>query len=411
MKRLVIGLFSVFIIAFFIRFGFIRATRVRDFNIDLEIYRVGGLLTHNRINPYNYNDGVYYRTYFLKGMVSPFKNGLPELNYYASSNLPFNLLFFGAIDILNSHPYVYRLVFTFFDSILSVLAFYFVYSFWQNKKNSTFIKLIKLSIGLLLGTLSFILIQNGTINAEDKGIEILLILAFILCFLSKKRYVFSILGSIFFALSIAFKGLGIVFLPLYLVRLIKDKSISRKEHFYSLAIVIILSTIWFIPYSPSVFKMMWTRFTGNINTPGHASIWVAVYQYFPNIYPIIRPFCILLSILLLAYGLIYKSLSLLDVSGGLIFVSTTMLLTAGSLDRMNIGILLGVLLAGKKNFWFGTILTIFYTILGIVSFRTESEYYESILSSILLIIYFIGYSIIVFSNKKIKQGSKLIIFS
>ena len=203
-------LVGTFALALVLRLAIIAASpRVNDNNTDLEIYRAGGALVHAGINPYDPRDGVDLRARMRADTISPtFKLTQAFWDYAAQANLPFNLLVFGAIDSVSHSALAYRTAFAIADSLFAALAMAFVLSHWRASAIEALIS------GLALGACSLVMLQWGTHSPQDKGLEIVLMAGALLLTMSPNRVNRVVLGALVLGLSVAFKAVGVLLLPL-----------------------------------------------------------------------------------------------------------------------------------------------------------------------------------------------------
>ncbi len=345
-KRYLLSL--TFIVALVIRLFFIFNTQHQNEAIDLNIYRDGGQLITNCINPYDYNDNVELRNQLRQDSLA-YNLWVCETqerwDYYASSNLPLSLLYYGLIDkVSNGNSNIYRVFFAVIDSILATLIVLILISFWQLKPSLTSLILI-----LGLGSLSPTLLLWGTVYPEDKGLQILLMLLAII-FAVDKRWVVS---ALMLGCSIAFKGLGVFIIPICIFLIIdKPKNIFKlkieqvKRLILYLVLTFIFTFVWFIPYIPDVFEMMKLRMATNIGgevIPEHGSIWVIMMKAFPSNWAVIKTIFLLSIVVLWSYVFIFKKLNIIALSLFFLVLFVDILLLKGSMDRMNIGIIISML--------------------------------------------------------------------
>ncbi|HET6244977.1 MAG: DUF190 domain-containing protein [Bacteroidetes bacterium] len=335
--------------------------------IDLSIYRDGGQLISHGINPYDFNDGKELRNLLRLddvAFVEYVSQSQEVWDFYSSGNLPLSLLFFGAIEkIFNGDPVAYRIVFAFFDSILSSLIVLFLLKFWHLKKS-----LLNMILMLGIGALSPTLLFWGTILPEDKGLQILFMLLAI--YFAKDKKIF--LSAIFMGCSIAYKGLGVFVFPVCLFFLLEEPGnifkINRpliiKGCYFSL-LTLFFSIIWFIPFLPNVLYMMLTRMDSNIGVdPSHASVWIFAKNLFPVKWLVFKNILVYAAILLWSFQFIYKKINIVAMSLFLLVLFVDILLLAGSLDRMNIGIIVSIVVFGFVNPHFARILGWYSIIAG-----------------------------------------------
>ena len=94
-----------------------------------------------------------------------------------------------------------------------------------------------------------------------------------------------------------------------------------------------------------MFEMMLYRMNSNINTePARSSIWIFAKWHYPNYWDLMRKstIVIILLIFLYKYGLKKLHIPILSMLSLILFVDV--LLLAGSIDRMNIGVMVSILL-------------------------------------------------------------------
>ncbi|HQL64171.1 MAG TPA: hypothetical protein PLQ35_18000 [bacterium] len=351
-------------IAFSVRFCEILFTPEGNNFIDLSIYISGGELLSADINPYDWDEDPTTREQLR---VSNFSfNGFTSRtqerwNYYASSNLPLTLVFLGLADRLSSSPMSYRLLFAAMDSALAGLTVLFIVRFWPCD-----LSLRKIVIyALALAGLSPVLFQYGVRLPEDKGIQILLmLLSLYFAGSAKKIY----LSALFLGASVAFKGIGLIMLPLALYYALGRPGYFRvRQDVYHASLYISIATIgcliWFIPFIPDVFAKMSDRFISNVgssNMPGQGSPFVIIANYFPETWSDIRYLLVFMFLGTTGVGLVRRRLSLEMVTAVLFAVFVLMMLTGGSMDRMNMAIMTSIIIIGVSNYPISRMLTIFY---------------------------------------------------
>jgi len=406
--KIIVYYILIFFTALLIRLIIINNSLNENHHVDLQIYLGGGALIKNKINPYNYDEKKEMRT-ILRQQSS--NVGLQRdqdfWNFWVSGNLPLNLLFFGLLSIIWHDPLFYRIVFGLFDSILSVLVLYFVLKNWQIRTNNKIYYYLRYVSGILLGVLSLVLLQWGTRNPEDKGIEILLILSTVLCLESKKSIIREYLSPILLGLSVGFKVFGIFLLPFYLYKNFIVNKISVNKIIKGLVLIIFFSLIWFIPFIPEVANLMTNRiFHQVLSKPEYASIWILPFSMFPHNWNTFRYISIFLIMGISIFGVIQKSITFLNFSGILIILFIIFFLIGGSLDRLNIGIVLSILFLGTQNIIIGFLFSLFYFILGIASlFFNYNEFSLSLIVLIYALIYIAGIAfLVIFPKNSSKRG-------
>src|SRR5215813_7112971 len=195
----IVVIVMVFAASFAVRILAIRLFPKNDYHTDIEIYRASGALIVRGINPYDFSDQVRVRSLLREQAHNPDIRDLKQArwDYYASSNLPMNLLFFGGLSAISDTPWFHRHAYAFFDSILSALILWFVIRHWLptpapsaalltsfGMSLSTAVLTERFAIALVLGCFSPVLFKYGGAVPEDKGIQILFMLAAVACYLS-----------------------------------------------------------------------------------------------------------------------------------------------------------------------------------------------------------------------------------
>ncbi|MBX2959213.1 MAG: hypothetical protein KF732_04585 [Flavobacteriales bacterium] len=362
-------LILIFVFAFITRLYLIYNTPYQNESIDLNIYRDGGQLITNGINPYNYSDKIDIRNQLRLDSIA-FNVWICETqerwDFYASSNLPLSLLFYGLIDsISDGNSTIYRIFFDIIDALLALVIALILLRFW--KLNPSFINLILL---LGAGALSPTLLLWGAIFPEDKGLQILLMLLAILLAIDRKWF----LSSIFLGCSIAFKGLGVFIIPLCLFFLINENQKihkSNKKQFklilLYLSLTFFFSIIWFLPYMPEIFEMMKKRIEMNLGSeviPEHGSIWVIVMNIFPNKWEYIKTFSIAIISILWGYAFLFRKVNIPALSLFILVLFVDILLLKGSMDRMNIGLIVSMVFFSFIDIKYARILGWYTIIIG-----------------------------------------------
>jgi hypothetical protein len=337
----------VFSLALIVRLLLILTNHTKNKFTDLNIYRETGQLVKSGINPYKYTEGTEVRNKLRLDTIAydTYASQTQDVwDYYTSSNLPMSSLQYGLIDkITNSNPVAFRIIFSFFDSVLSVIIVLFLIKYW--KLTGTWLNLI-----LMLGAaaLSPPLLLWGSIIPEDKGLQTLFMVSAVWLAKDKKL----ILSSVFLGISVAYKGLGIFISPLCLFfilgqpqNIFRINSSQIKKGIIYTFLSLLFAAIWFLPYTPEVFTMMQARLTSNLNIePGHGSIWTIPYEVFPKNWISIKSWLIIIISLIWFYTFIFRKLNIPAISLFLLVLFVDIMLLQGSLDRMNIGIMVSTIL-------------------------------------------------------------------
>ena len=354
---------GVFLLALMVRLVGVLATPGSNYhNTDLEIYRLGGALIREGINPYLWEEGIETREALRQSTVSEWlRADQPTWDYFVSSNLPFNILVYGAIDGISSHPLWYRTVFAVADSVVSVLILCFVLLHWP-------VRSLKAGVGfaLAIGALSPLFLVWGVQWPEDKGIQILLMLVAMLALKSKERRLWLLLSPCALGLSVAFKGLGIFLLPWGVFKVWQGSRERVKDLFVFALLFTAFSAVWALPFLPEVLDMVRSRLANNvIEAPGHASIWAWISSVLPRAWLWLRYLLIGALCGLTGWGLKRRAVDVELASITFLLVFVDVLLTQGSLDRMNIGLILSLLVMGQYSGASRLLLTVAYSAIGL----------------------------------------------
>lgn len=382
----------IFLAALLLRVLLIWMTPQGNKILDLCIYIDSGQLMSNGINPYNFQDNTQLRQLLRQDnfAFTPFTcSAQDKWDYFASSNLPLALLTFGIIDTISSSYFFYRFSFAFLDSLLSVLIVIFVMrnisfrSQFFGLKNSN----LQWLTGITLGVLNPIILLNGTIIAEHKGAAIMLMLAALLTAQSDTKEKRNFFSPVLLGLSIAFIGLGIFLIPLCLWYVCLEekwqwtRKVFKKAISY-LGFVTITVLVCFIPFIPEIFEMMWLRIAGStgladyadtnwypyFSQPYHSSAWRIVYMWLPEGWEVIKKTYLVLFLGLNAYGIWQCKFDVRIITANMLLLFLGVILLDGSLDRINMGLLLIILLVGQSQgekikflillYWVGGVLDI-----------------------------------------------------
>lgn len=413
-KKLLVGF--VFIVAFGVRLNFVLLTPSHNDFIDLNIYREGGRLINSVANIYNFTDEKEIRnqlrmdTFAYNAYVS---ENQERWDFYCSGNLPLELIYCGLIDkFSDGSPFAYRIVFAFFDALLSALIAFVLVKYWELK--NTFYSLI-LVFGI--GALSPTLLLWGNIFSEDKGLQIL----FMLCavyFAREKKW---LLSSVILGISIAFKGVGVLILPMCLFFIIGEPKNIFKIGYTQIKLlllyiffVVLFSSVWFITFMPDVIEMIQSRTQSNIGvniSPEHSSPWIFAKKIFPANWALFKNCIILMFTLIWSYTFIYKKLNLTAFSLFLSVLFIDLVLLKGSLDRMNIGIIFSMICFCFIDIRFSKILA-WYTVLAgcffylkLIRYRMVDENIDALYATGYLLL-FCSYPIFLFFKNNNQLHSK-----
>jgi hypothetical protein len=337
----------VFFLSLIVRLLLIITNHTKNKFTDLNIYRETGQLVKNGVNPYKYSENTDVRNKLRLDTIAydPYVSETQEIwDYYTSSNLPMSSLNYGLIDKLtNSNPVAFRIIFSFFDSVLSLIIALFLIN--SMKLTGSWLNLI-----LVLGAaaLSPTLMLWGSIIPEDKGLQTLFMISAVWLAKEKKW----ILGSVLLGISVAYKGLGVFISPLCLFFILDqpenifsiNSSQLKKATIYIL-LSLFFAIVWFLPYMPDVLTMMQGRLSSNLNVePDHGSIWTTVFKAFPGNWNLIKTILIVVVSIIWSFSFIFKRINVPAISLFLLVLFVDIMLLQGSLDRMNIGIMVSMIL-------------------------------------------------------------------
>lgn len=379
--------FLVFVVSFAVRITAIKMFPQYDHHDDIEIYRASGALIVRGINPYDFSDHISVRMLLREQSPNPDMRNLSQArwDYYASSNLPMNLLFFGALNAISDSPLLHRYAYGFFDSLLCVLIVWFVLRHWPavpgypgltlssaGLSSNAALFAERLGIGLALGCFSPILFKNGAAIPEDKGIQILLMLAAVACYLSRSERIWFWGGAVFLGLSIAFKGLGIFLVPLFASRLAAQPKRAWKRSSVFAAVCAAAAGVWLIPFGRGVAAMVGTRLAlASTLEPQHASLWVIPSTYFPSGWKALRLGLLLATLGVAFVGYWQKRIGIEVVCVTVLLTFVVIWMINGSTDRQNIALLPVILLLGYRSPRAAFVCLIPYLLAGLGGFVTH----------------------------------------
>ena len=343
-----------FLLAAVGRFAFIGLTPMSESFIDLVIYMSGGRIVSHGLNPYDSTDGSEFRRKLRAeyAQAQPWLTETQErFDFYASGNLPLNLMFFGAIEhFLPGNPYAYRAAFALADSLLSAVVVCFVFRVWRAAPSAA-----NLLLAAGLGVFSPILFFCGVLQPEDKGLEILLLLSAV-CFAWSRRWV---LSAFLLAASIAYKGVGVFIAPLCLWytaarpgcfrEWLNRPALARCAAYAG--IVTVAVTVTFLPYPNGLLPMITHRLSANVGLehPQLASIWRPVDAILPGHWKAVETVFIVLFIVLNLVGVLRKRFGPEVITASLLVLFLDVFLLQGALNRLNIGLLSAIVIIGAAD--------------------------------------------------------------
>jgi len=258
---------------------------------------------------------------------------------------------------------MHRYSYAFLDSILSALIVWFVIRHWHPAAGalsylltslgmmpSASLLAARLAIGVTLGCFSPVLLKYGGALPEDKGVQILLMLVTLACYLSDREGIWYWGGAVFLGLSIAFKGLGIFLAPLFASRFLKSGTRSSIRPLVFALVVAGVVVAWLPPFWPGVAEMVKTRLLlASRSQPQHSSIWVFPHIYFPWAWEALRFGTVLVMCGVSFAGYWRKRIDIEFLCTTFLFVFVSVWLINGSMDRQNIGLLPALLVLGTRG--------------------------------------------------------------
>ncbi len=340
---------SLFVLSMGIRVALIWLSPFAEkWSTDLTIDLSCGRVLSNGINPYIFSDGAEIRKQLRVQSLE--YNSYPgktqeQWDYFASSNLPLELLFFGWIDRIYSKPITYRLVFAVLDSLLPILIFFFLLKFSQRAVFGS-----SLWSALALSAFSPILLYWGVLFPEDKGVQILFMLGAAYFARSESRLLRFGASPFLLGCSVAFKLLGIFLVPLclaYVSAREKEKKWITRDQILYCGLFLIFGFIWFIPFLPESIQVLYSGRLPNAvlkPIPQNASIWRSLYFFIPGYWLEIKTLILIALMTFTSWGYLKRRFSLEVTTGSLLLVFTAMFLEEGSLDRANMAIVISMLL-------------------------------------------------------------------
>jgi hypothetical protein len=376
-------LWTTFGMALAVRVLVVAATpRVNEVNSDLEINRMSGALIVAGVNPYDPRSGVALRAHLMDQTYSlTFKLTQANWDYVAGSLLPLNLLYLGAIEVFSHAPLWYRLVFALVDSVFATLAMLFVLLHWPGASRAE-----QLVAGWALGALSFVMLQWGVHSPQDKGTELLLIVAALLSLRAEGRLFWLILAPLVLGLSVAFKAIGICLVPLFLFRVYSRDDSSLSDLIVFVVIAGVAAVAWHLPYRTDWAAMMSKRFGDDLNFPRYASPFSLTRSptYYITHYDDViaralyaRVAVAVVLVVATAIGMIRRTIVPEVATAALVILFVGVMLIAGGLDRINIGIVTAILLIGTHHRFARRVAVAFYVALGLVSAAVGFVIYRS----------------------------------
>jgi hypothetical protein len=369
-----------FALALVVRLAAIAATGSMTRWIDTDIYLDGADLLRNGVNPYDFSDAPELRDSLRRDSFAynDYTGSDQERwNYYAASNLPLSLIVYGAISTVAFSHIGFRIAFAVFDSVLAGVIALFILRFWGGGWTR-----FSVLAALGLGALSPVLLKWGTMYAEDKGLEVLLMLGALYLARSPSRGRALYLSAFVAGCSIAFKLFGAFIIPLCVKYAVYDRvdtqpSNRARDALIYLGVVAAGTAIWFLPFLPAVVSTMLGRFgasTGSV-AAGHASPWVFVSRAAPGLWLTIRLVTLVVVAAAVGVGFFRRRLTLELVCASAMIWFACLVLTAGSMDRLNMALTTGLLISVPQTGRWGRWLVVLFCAAGLLPLLHIKWYY------------------------------------
>lgn len=334
----------VFAAALSIRLLIIGLTPSSNTMADLVMYRDTGQLVAHGVNPYDPLDQIALRDR-IRAADAPFNAAAASAtswNYYASGNLPLSALLFGAIEtVAPGRPAAYRVTFAVLDSLLAVCLVVYARRFWRGRVPSWLV--------LGIGTASPVLLYWGAILPEDKGTQTLLMIGAL--YFAQRRALWP--AAMCLGASVAFKGLGAFIAPFCLLPFWQGDRPGDTRPVRAAAFVLLSAAcclVFFLPYVPDVITVILRRASHSVSSlPRGASIWRALYVSTTSQWTIVRDAFVAGFIALNVYGAATRRFSPAVLTASVVLLGTAILMLDASLDRLNIGLVVAIVLVGQQS--------------------------------------------------------------
>lgn len=345
--------------------------------IDISINGDMGALVARGINPYDPMDNQPERQQLrldTVGYAEYTSQSQQMWDYHAGSQLPSYAFLMGWIEMLWPHPYFHRIVYAFFDSLLCLLLYVFLrtnhpVSGGVNRGRGRYRELLALSLPLMLGVLSPLLLRSGTLIPSSKSLMTLLVLSGIYFSSLPGRSLPAWRGGILLGASIAYMALGVLALPLFFTNLFASAKKNGRRTFpvwVAGSVAVALSTaLWILPFASDLLNMVKNRTDFGAANAIHASMWRFIADLTPS-WRWMQRVVMVLSVLIVLIGIFRKRLDLHLLTGLLYVGFLNLFMIDGSMDRINIAIILFIALLGVKHFGAAQNFTYFTFIGGMV---------------------------------------------
>lgn len=356
------GAGALFLTGLALRLLLIASTPASNQMVDLCMNRdMGQLITHG-VDPYNFADKAGVRNALRTDSTAQiaFTADSQELwNYHAGSQLPLFLLTMGWIEGTIGTAWFHRVFYAVYDSLLGVLVLAFLTLNWPRLRRQVWrIGTFELTAFrspewiLAAGLVSFspLLLRSGVLIPEPKGITTFLLVGSLVA-LSQVSTGSIIKSGVLSGTSVAFMALGVFTVPLSLKKIAAASGPGRLAAWrfsaYWLLVAGFCGVFWLIPYLSSLVHMAENRLNFGSSFTIHASMWRLWAEYIPH-WEWVKNLTGIAFLVTGAVGLLTRRLGWEVVTGMGLLYFLNFSTTDGSMDRLNIGLLVSVLLLGVQ---------------------------------------------------------------
>lgn len=360
--------------SFALRVVIIRATPQHDGMIDLEIYMMAGALIRAGIDPFNYSEGTVLREQLRARATSPWlESDQGRWNRYVSAFLPCVPLVMAMIGRVSEDARTFRLAFAIGDALACGMAAV-VLAIAHGRRRAW----RAYGTGLLVGACSPFFLYYGTVIPEPKGTQIFLMISVIALLHQSggwSRYVLTALVS---GLAVSFYGLGMVFVPVALWRMLRRSDDIIWDVSLCGVMFTIATATWLLPFDGNYVEVVLQRLSEGryLQQPNHANIWRVVMAAFPAHWRLLRTASIVSYAALVLTGLARKKLDGVSAACLAIFVYVCVVISGGmggAMDRANIGVTMGIVGMALSNLTLGWVLACAYAVLGALRVTAGQE--------------------------------------
>lgn len=229
-----------------------------------------------------------------------------------------------------------------------------------------------------LGAVSPFFLYYGTVIPEPKGLQVFLMLLVVVCLLRKQHLVTVTLLPAVLGLAISYYGLGIVFVPLALWKVMREANDRVLDVSVFTAVLCLTTLMWLLPFDGYFAIAVLERLheARLLTQPNHANIWRVVQAWYPEHWRMLRLLAICAYVVLLSIGAMRRVVSGVSLACAAIFVYVCVIIAGGmggAMDRANVGVMMGIVGIGLGDLWLGWCLACTYCALGTLRLAFEKE--------------------------------------